>query len=177
MATDIIKVTSRSLFQNDKFPNDGKIKLFSKDGTLFYVLYRPNTGKELLFLKFTRWLLNEKNKILFVTLDSTKESLMKRFELNYQLSLEHQNILIEEQVVSLENIQQIIQNDPNIKILMIDNIKLLKDYETTSDQIMKGLSIIKEQGVSTIVAYPLEKEETFERKYIELATNVLQIEN
>lgn len=177
MATDIIKVTSRSLVQHDKFPNDVKIKLFSKGGTLFYVLYHPNTGKELLFLKFIRWLLNEKNKILLVTLDSTKESFMKRFELNYHSPLKDQNILIEEQVFSLEKIQQIIQNDPNIRILMIDNIKLLEDYETISEKIMKELSIIKEQGISIIVAYPLEKEEAFELKYMELATNVLQIEN
>lgn len=167
MTNKITTITSRQAVMLDYIsPLDNIIN------NITVVYSNKNQGLIRLLLKLINEL-DKKNKLMFISLLSKSDYIIKRAKTYSDINLTLDNIyVVDNSKISIKDIINTIK-EKNIKVLVIDSFVLLEEAKTDKKALLE--SFLKNHGTTVIVGMEFSKPDKALIEYIKTMSNVISI--
>ena len=169
MTNKITAITSRQAVMADYIPPlDNIINNFT------VVYSNKDQGLIRLLLKLINEL-DKKNKLMFISLLSKSDYIIKRAKIYSDINLTLDNIyVVDNSKISIKDIINTIK-EKNIKVLVIDSFDLLEEAKTDKKTLLESLYNLKNHGTTVIVGMEFSKPDKALIEYIKTMSNVISI--
>ena len=167
MTNKITAITSRQAVMADYIPPLDNI---INNITVVY----SNKDQIRLLLKLINEL-DKKNKLMFISLLSKSDYIIKRAKIYSDINLTLDNIyVVDNSKISIKDIINTIK-EKNIKVLVIDSFDLLEEAKTDKKTLLESLYNLKNHGTTVIVGMEFSKPDKALIEYIKTMSNVISI--
>lgn len=176
MKEKIIKIKSEELLSKDYRLNENIITNIDKDNKITFILGRPGTGKSTMSLIILNHLLiSNKNKVLFISLDISKQELKDKLILQNK-SLNYSNLIVNDKpAISVEEIEDNLKTDNSIKTIVIDYLQLI--VSGNENNVISKLEDIKNKfKVNMIIVSQLPVSNEIDTNILSQSDNIILIE-